>query len=104
MLIAGVFGGTIETLKKTPSTGLPGLDRVFTGILPGDNIVWQVDVVEDYRPFVDPFVRDAIARGKRLVYFRFARHPELVPRESARRSTPSIPKSASKRSPPGSTR
>ncbi|MHB8784237.1 MAG: hypothetical protein ACYDAX_12590 [Desulfobacteria bacterium] len=54
------------------STGLPGLDRVFTGILPGDNIVWQVDVVEDYRPFVDPFVRDAIARGKRLVYFRFA--------------------------------
>ncbi|MBW6504559.1 hypothetical protein K0B90_09840 [bacterium] len=62
------------------STGLPGLDRVFTGILPGDNIVWQVDVVEDYRPFVDPFVRDAIARGKRLVYFRFARHPELVPR------------------------
>jgi len=61
------------------STGLPGLDRVFTGILPGDNIVWQVDTVEDYVPFVDPFVRAAIARGKRLVYFRFARHPELVP-------------------------
>ena len=59
---------------------MPGLDRVFTGILPGDNIVWQVDAVDDYRPFVDPFVRDAIARGKRLVYFRFARHPELVPR------------------------
>ena len=59
---------------------MPGLDRVFTGILPGDNIVWQVDVVEDYVPFVRPFVRDAIARGKRLVYFRFARHPELVPR------------------------
>ncbi|GAB4240348.1 MAG: PEP/pyruvate-binding domain-containing protein [Deltaproteobacteria bacterium] len=62
------------------STGLPGLDRVFTGILPGDNIVWQVDAVEEYRPFVDPFVRDALSRGKRLVYFRFARHPELVPR------------------------
>jgi len=59
---------------------LPGLDRVFTGLLPGDNVVWQVDAVEDYRPFVDPFVRDAVARGKRLVYFRFARHPELVPR------------------------
>ncbi|MFA6149276.1 MAG: PEP/pyruvate-binding domain-containing protein [bacterium] len=67
-------------MKKTPSTGLPGLDRVFTGLLPGDNIVWQVDAVEEYRPFVDPFVRGAIARGKRLVYFRFARHPELVPR------------------------
>jgi len=52
---------------------------VFTGLLPGDNIVWQVDVIEDYVPFVDPFIRDALARGKRLVYFRFARHPELVP-------------------------
>ncbi|HAM32003.1 MAG TPA: pyruvate, phosphate dikinase [Deltaproteobacteria bacterium] len=67
-------------MEKPPSTGLPGLDRVFTGLLPGDNIVWQVDAVEDYRPFVDPFVRNAIAGGKRLVYFRFARHPELVPR------------------------
>ncbi|RJP22437.1 MAG: pyruvate, phosphate dikinase [Deltaproteobacteria bacterium] len=66
-------------MRKTPSTGLPGLDRVFTGLLPGDNIVWQVDVVEDYLPFVEPFVSDALAKGKRLVYFRFARHPELVP-------------------------
>jgi hypothetical protein len=38
-----------------------------------------VDAVEDYVPFVDPFVQDALARGKRLVYFRFARHAELVP-------------------------
>ncbi len=68
-------GGDVLAARRkseTLSTGLPGLDRVFTGILPGDNIVWQVDVVEDYRPFVDPFVRDAIAGGKRLVYFRFA--------------------------------
>ena len=63
----------------TLSTGLPGLDRVFTGILPGDNIVWQVDTVDDYVPFVEPFVRDAVRRRKRLVYFRFARHRELVP-------------------------
>jgi len=38
-----------------------------------------VDGVDDYVPFVDPFVREALARGKRLVYFRFARHAELVP-------------------------
>ncbi len=76
-------GGDVLTARaksERVSTGLPGLDRVFTGILPGDNIVWQVDAVDDYRPFVDPFVRDAIAHGKRLVYFRFARHSELVPR------------------------
>ena len=62
------------------STGLPGLDRVVTGLLPGDNVVWQVEAVDDYVPFVGPFARDALSRGQRLIYFRFARHPELVPR------------------------
>jgi len=35
------------------STGLPELDRAFRGLMPGDNIVWQVDSIEDYLPFVD---------------------------------------------------
>ncbi len=30
------------------STGLSGLDRVFRGVMAGDNIVWQVDSVDDY--------------------------------------------------------
>ena len=30
------------------TTGLPGLDQVLKGILPGDNIVWQVDTIGDY--------------------------------------------------------
>ena len=52
-----VPGGDVLAARpksETLSTGLPGLDRVFTGILPGDNIVWQVDVVEDYRPVRRP--------------------------------------------------
>jgi hypothetical protein len=64
------------------STGLPGLDQVVQGLLPGDNIVWQVDSVEDYLPFVSPYCEDALRKGKKLVYFRFARHPELVGEES----------------------
>ena len=60
------------------STGLPGLDQVVQRLLPGDNIVWQVDSVEDYLPFVTPYCEDALRKGKKLVYFRFARHPELV--------------------------
>jgi pyruvate, water dikinase len=60
------------------STGLPSLDGVVGGLLPGDNVVWQVDSVEDYLPLVRPFVAEAVAAGKRLVYFRFARHAPLV--------------------------
>ncbi|HEX9049495.1 MAG TPA: PEP/pyruvate-binding domain-containing protein [Anaeromyxobacter sp.] len=60
------------------STGLASLDGVVGGLRPGDNVVWQVDSVADYVPFVRPFVADALASGKRLVYFRFARHAPLV--------------------------
>ena len=34
------------------STGLPGLDEVLNGLRLGDNVVWQVDEIEDYRHFV----------------------------------------------------
>jgi pyruvate, water dikinase len=60
------------------STGLPGLDKVLQGLLPGDNVVWQVDAVEDYVPFIEPFCAEARRKGKKLIYFRFARHPELL--------------------------
>jgi hypothetical protein len=61
------------------STGLTGLDRVFRGIMAGDNIVWQVDSIGDYVPLVEPFVRCAREKGRKLVYFRFARHHALIP-------------------------
>ena len=60
------------------STGLAGLDRVFRGVMAGDNIVWQVDSIEDYRPLVEPFCQYARAKGRKLVYFHFARHAALV--------------------------
>lgn len=59
------------------STGLPGLDHVFTGLRAGDNVVWQVDSLGDYAAFVRPFCRWARANGRRLIYFRFAKHPPL---------------------------
>jgi hypothetical protein len=61
-----------------PGTGLAALDRVLQGLRAGDNVVWQVDSVEEYAPFVAPFVGAAQRAGRRLVYFRFARHAPLV--------------------------
>lgn len=60
------------------STGLPGLDRVFRGLMPGDNIVWRVDTVDDYRPFIRPYCEHAGRYRQKLIYFRFADHAPLL--------------------------
>lgn len=60
------------------TTGLPGLDRVLKGVLPGDNVVWQVAAWEEYRDLVKPYATAAKASGQKLIYFRFASHPELL--------------------------
>jgi hypothetical protein len=60
------------------TTGLPSLDNVMQGVRPGDNIVWQVSQIDDYLAFVRPFCADALAKGRRLTYFRFAKHKPLV--------------------------
>jgi pyruvate, water dikinase len=62
----------------TLSTGLPGLDQVLQGLQPGDNVVWEVEEVDDYRPVVGPFRDEALGRRRRLIYFRFARHAPLL--------------------------
>jgi pyruvate,water dikinase len=71
----------MEKVYTLLSTGLPGVDKVLCGVRPGDNIVWQVDSVEDYIPFVHPFCRNAYAEKRKLIYFRFADHEQLLPPE-----------------------
>lgn len=61
------------------TTGLPQLDAALTGILAGDNVVWNVDDVEQYRKIAWPYAEAAKRDGRKLVYFRFARHERLVP-------------------------
>jgi len=65
-------------IDTKPSTGLPGLDCLLNGLMPGDNIVWQVDGIDDYLPFAGPYIRHALASGKRFIYFRFAGHRSLA--------------------------
>ena len=65
------------------STGIAGLDQVFSGLRAGDNVVWQVDSLDDYAAFVTPFCRWARLNGRRLVYFRFAKHTPLCDTETA---------------------
>ena len=60
------------------STGLPGLDQVLKGLMSGDNLVWHVESVADYRSFVQPYAENAVRAGQPLVYFRFAEHEPLL--------------------------
>lgn len=60
------------------STGMKGLDKILNYLQMGDNVVFQLDGVEDYRSFVKPFVAEALAQGRRVVYMRFAGHPPVI--------------------------
>lgn len=60
------------------TTGLPSLDDVLHRVLPGDNIVWRVDAIEDYLPFVIPFAEAVVRQRRPLIYFRFADHAPLL--------------------------
>jgi pyruvate,water dikinase len=59
-------------------SGIQALDEVLQGIRLGDNVVWQVDGLEDYCYFVEPFAEAAIASHRPLVYLRFASHPPVL--------------------------
>ncbi|MFA5863415.1 MAG: PEP/pyruvate-binding domain-containing protein [Phycisphaerae bacterium] len=69
----------LENNASAMSTGLPGLDRLLKGVMPGDNVVWQVDSIDDYIPFVQPYLAEILRQGKKLIYFSFARHGQLFP-------------------------
>ncbi len=61
------------------NSGISALDRVLQGLQLGDNVVWQVDGLDDYRYFAEPFARQAIRDGRRCVYLRFALHAPILP-------------------------
>lgn len=60
------------------STGITGLDQVLDSLRLGDNVVWQVDSIEDYRFFARRFARQALQENRRIVYCRFGQHPDLL--------------------------
>jgi hypothetical protein len=60
------------------STGIQGLDEILNYLQMGDNVVFQVDDIADYKRFVEPFVNTALAGNQRVVYMRFANHPPLL--------------------------
>jgi pyruvate,water dikinase len=76
----GITSTGIGMDKQEIRSGIEALDNVLQGFRLGDNVVWQVDDLEDYRHFVLPFVQAAAEEGWPVVYLRFASHaPVLLP-------------------------
>ena len=67
---------------ETVKSGIAPLDEVLQGLRPGDNVVWQVDGLEDYIHFVEPFAEQAIRDKRDCVYLRFAPHPPVLKRQA----------------------
>ena len=63
---------------ETVKSGLASLDEVIQGLRYGDNVVWQVDNLEEYKYFAEPFASQAIADGRKCIYLRFAPHMEIL--------------------------
>lgn len=69
------------TFQKINS-GIPELDTAIDSIRMGDNVVWQVDSIDVFRTLVQPFVAQALADNRNLIYIRFAAHEALLPEDS----------------------
>lgn len=60
-------------------SGLPGMDELLHYIRMGDNVVWSVSDLNDFKFFALPFAQQAIRNGRNLIYMRFAGHEPLLP-------------------------
>ncbi|MBU1026170.1 MAG: PEP/pyruvate-binding domain-containing protein [Candidatus Margulisbacteria bacterium] len=63
---------------NTVSTGIKGLDQIVQNLRLGDNVVWQVDDIADYKHFVAPYVKQSLKDNRKLIYIRFAKHAPLI--------------------------
>lgn len=64
--------------SRRASTGHAGLDGIIDHLRLGDNVVWQVDAVEDFRQAVGFWAAAAAEAGHDLHYVRFSRRPPVV--------------------------
>lgn len=63
-------------------SGIPDMDQALDHLRLGDDVVWNVCNLEEFKLFVEPFVDQGIQDGRNVVYLRFASHDPLVaPRE-----------------------
>ena len=59
-------------------SGIPEMDKAIDNIRLGDNVVFRVSDLSEFRLFVDPYIEQAKKDKRNIIYFRFASHEPLV--------------------------
>ena len=59
-------------------SGIPEMDQALDNIRLGDNVVWRVSDLSQFRLFMEPYLKQAIEDKRKIIYFRFASHEPLV--------------------------
>ena len=60
-------------------SGISGLDTCLDSIRLGDNVVWQVSELDEFRVFAKAFAEQAVRDGRNILYVRFAGHAPILP-------------------------
>ena len=55
-------------------SGIPEMDKALDNIRLGDNVVWRVSNLDEFKLFMEPYVEQAIRDKRNIIYFRFASH------------------------------
>lgn len=59
-------------------SGIEDFDKAIDNIRLGDNVVWRVSELSQFKMFMEPYVKQAIEDRRNIIYFRFASHEPLV--------------------------
>ncbi|MBE5923406.1 MAG: phosphoenolpyruvate synthase [Lachnospiraceae bacterium] len=59
-------------------SGIPKFDEAIDNIRLGDNVVWRVSDLSEFKLFMEPYIRQAIEDKRNIIYFRFAGHEPLI--------------------------
>ena len=54
------------------------MDTALDNIRLGDNVVWRVSDLSEFKLFMEPYVKQAIEDNRNIIYFRFASHEPLL--------------------------
>lgn len=56
------------------NSGIPQMDEALDNIRLGDNVVFRVSNLEEFKLFLNPYIEQAKLDKRNIIYFRFASH------------------------------